>query len=380
MNDDAVYRQLQKHLDRQPVGFPPSRTGSDIRLLKHHFTSEEARVALKMSCKYETAEMIFNRMKSQSPSNIEMNLIQLRNILESMCMKISIMGKENNGTAYYCLMPLVIGMYEGKVFNLDKNYINDFDEYANSLQHGLSLISTSLPQMRTIPVNKSVQSSVQLMPFDNLVSVIENHTGRIAIIECICRKKKSLMNEPCTQTTRTETCMTFGDITDHLLKYNHGREIHPEEALNILSSNQKEGLIFQASNMINPEVICSCCGCCCGLLGIQMQLPNPSGFNASNFTAIVEKDVCTGCGLCVNRCQMKAITLHKKKKPVTVNSKKCLGCGQCVTACRVEAIRLIPKKNQLTPPDSSEDLQDKIMNRKPWWRFGRILLRTLFRF
>jgi NAD-dependent dihydropyrimidine dehydrogenase PreA subunit len=111
-----------------------------------------------------------------------------------------------------------------------------------------------------------------------------------------------------------------------------------------------------------------------------MQLPNPSGFNASNFTAIVEKDVCTGCGLCVNRCQMKAITLHKKKKPVTVNSKKCLGCGQCVTACRVEAIRLIPKKNQLTPPDSSEDLQDKIMNRKPWWRFGRILLRTLFRF
>jgi len=37
---DQVYINLQKHLDRQAVGFPATKTGVEIRILKHIFTPE----------------------------------------------------------------------------------------------------------------------------------------------------------------------------------------------------------------------------------------------------------------------------------------------------------------------------------------------------
>ena len=51
MSDDAIYRSLQQHLDRQAVGFPSVKSGADIRLLRRLFTPEEARLALHLSCR-----------------------------------------------------------------------------------------------------------------------------------------------------------------------------------------------------------------------------------------------------------------------------------------------------------------------------------------
>ena len=44
-----IYRQLQEHLDKMPIGFPKAKSGSDIRLLKHLFTPEEAKIAIPVS-------------------------------------------------------------------------------------------------------------------------------------------------------------------------------------------------------------------------------------------------------------------------------------------------------------------------------------------
>ena len=40
-NDD-IYRNLQKHLNRQPVGYPKTISGVELKVLKHIFTEEEA--------------------------------------------------------------------------------------------------------------------------------------------------------------------------------------------------------------------------------------------------------------------------------------------------------------------------------------------------
>jgi hypothetical protein len=40
--DGKHYRDLAKHLDRLPGGFPPSETGAEIRLLERLFTPDEA--------------------------------------------------------------------------------------------------------------------------------------------------------------------------------------------------------------------------------------------------------------------------------------------------------------------------------------------------
>jgi Na+-translocating ferredoxin:NAD+ oxidoreductase subunit B len=41
---EQIYRDLQKHMDRMPVGYPATSSGVDIRILKQFFTPEEAEV------------------------------------------------------------------------------------------------------------------------------------------------------------------------------------------------------------------------------------------------------------------------------------------------------------------------------------------------
>jgi hypothetical protein len=42
-----VYRRLQQHLDRMPVGFPATRSGVEIRILRQLFSPEAAEIALE---------------------------------------------------------------------------------------------------------------------------------------------------------------------------------------------------------------------------------------------------------------------------------------------------------------------------------------------
>jgi len=50
---DQVYIQLQKHLDSQPVGFPATRSGIEIKILEHIFLHHEAGIAACLSHKPE---------------------------------------------------------------------------------------------------------------------------------------------------------------------------------------------------------------------------------------------------------------------------------------------------------------------------------------
>lgn len=388
MTDDIIYRRLQRHLDKQPVGFPRGRSGSDIRLLKLHFIIEEALLAMAMSFRYETLEVIQNRLpevikqlKALTPGLIPDALTpaEILKHLDSMSSRTTIMQKEEGGIIYYCLVPLVIGMYEGRVFDMDRDYVEAFNDYAHSMQHGLSLISTGVPQMRTIPIEASIPASHDVMEYDDVRRHINNTEGPIFIVECICRKKSGMMGEPCKQTKRTETCMVFGDIAKMLLKFSKGREVSRDEALGIIRENQREGLVLQAYNVQHPEVICSCCGCCCGMLGVQKMLPNPKIFSTSSYRAVIDPAKCIGCRLCDKKCQVNALYFDKKKKKVRVKDKRCIGCGNCVPVCRAGALTLVKKTGVPAPPADFESLQEDIMNKKPWWRLGRIIGRTLTR-
>lgn len=48
---------------------------------------------------------------------------------------------------------------------------------------------------------------------------------------------------------------------------------------------------------------------------------------------------CTGCGQCIERCQMDALKLVDKKASVTVD--KCVLCGYCSTVCPEFAIKVV---------------------------------------
>ena len=85
--DEIIYRRLQEHINRMPVGFPKSETGADLRILKQLFTVEEARVALELSMLPETIDRIYPRIK-----NMGYTKEQAEDMLNSMYKKGLIMG------------------------------------------------------------------------------------------------------------------------------------------------------------------------------------------------------------------------------------------------------------------------------------------------
>ena len=51
----------------------------------------------------------------------------------------------------------------------------------------------------------------------------------------------------------------------------------------------------------------------------------------------VNKNICVGCGMCVNSCPVEAISFDKDGKAV-IDTNKCVLCGTCKRVCPVEAI------------------------------------------
>jgi electron transport complex protein RnfB len=357
--NEQVYIKLQGHLNRQAVGFPATKSGAEIRILKHIFTPQEAEIATCLSYKYEPLETIFKRA-----GHLVENPEILSEILDQIEKKGGIELKIKDGQKSYCNAPLVVGMYEFQLGKLTPEFIKDFDEYTSDKKFGIEFLSTKLPQMRTIPIAKSIQTQHHVSTFDEVAVLLQQAEAPFAIFECICRQKKSLLGEPCKVTDRKETCFAVGSMALSALRSGIGRKITLDESMSILEQNQKQGLVLQPSNTEKAEFICSCCGCCCGMLGMHKSLPKPVDFWASNYYAVVDPEACDGCGNCEKRCQVGAPRVSAKKRQTAIDLNRCIGCGLCIPTCPQKAIHLQKKAAEVVPPATREDLYDIIMSHK----------------
>jgi NAD-dependent dihydropyrimidine dehydrogenase PreA subunit len=214
----------------------------------------------------------------------------------------------------YCNAPLVVGMYEYQLNRMTTEFVNGFNEYTSDKKFGLAFLSTKLPQMRTIPIAKSIHPQHQVNTFDEVSALLRQAEPPFAVFECICRKKKSMEGNTCKVTDRKETCLATGNMARMGLANGIDRELTAKEALGLVEKNQEQGLVLQPSNTGKAEFICSCCGCCCEMLRVHQALPNPLEQWASNFYAAVDQDTCVGCGACEQSCQVNAVHVPAKKK------------------------------------------------------------------
>lgn len=372
--NDSAYVKLQQHLDKQAVGFPATRSRVELNILKHIFTPAEAEIATHLSYQMYPLDTIFGKVRHRVDSPA-----QLETILEGIQKKGGVESKLKNGVMHYACAPFVVGMYELQLERLTPAFIRDFNTYISDFNFGIEFLSTELPQMRTIPISKSIRPRHHVSTFDEAAGLLHQAEGPFVIIDCICRKKRSLEGKPCKATDRKETCLGIGDIAQMVLRNDVGREITRDEAVSILELNQEDGLVLQPSNTEKADFICSCCGCCCGMLKMQKGLPRPVDFWASNFQAAVDATSCRGCGACTERCQVKAVSVSEKHRTALVDLNRCIGCGLCVPVCPTESISLVKKPVERTPPPTREDLYDFIMARKKgrvgkWKLTGKLMV------
>ncbi len=206
--------------------------------------------------------------------------------------------------------------------------------------------------MRTIPINLSVTPENHIDTYDNAKELVKNVTGQIAVVRCVCRDSKDVLEDPCKRSDIRETCLIFEETASTVLDMGRGRSITKEEALETLRKAEEAGFILQPSNSRKPHFICCCCGCCCEALGSMKMLSNPAEYFHSNYQSEVDPDLCTGCEECIEICNMEALALVDDVS--TVDFDRCIGCGVCVPKCPSGAIALRSKLKKTIPPKNHD--------------------------
>ena len=207
---------------------------------------------------------------------------------------------------------LAIGMFEYQVDDLTPELVEMMHRYFDEA-FGAEFFRSSLPQLRTSPHLKAIVPEYIVDTYDNMRHFITHTKETLHVANCVCKQGEALMGMPCKQTDNYEVCLLIGS-TSYAAR-NRARQISKEECLKILDMAEEKGMVLQPGNSKKPSCICICCGCCCGVLTTAKKQPRPARFFATNYYARIDTASCTGCGVCVKRCQMDAIIRGRQNLP-----------------------------------------------------------------
>jgi len=325
-----VYQRLAEYLDTMPQRFPVNtESGIELKILKHIFTPDEAETFMQIKPAPETAAEIAARIGG-APEDVERKLYE-------MSKKGLVFRSGKEGSHKYMATAFLVGIVEFQMNRMTPEFAKDYEEFEPILYKS-TWMKGNTRDLRTIPIMESVASDAQVMPYENVEEAIRS-AKYIAISDCMCRRIKGLVGQPCSHPI--EVCFHFGSGTHYFVENGLARYISQEEALSILKKGKESSLVCQLSASQEINALCMCCDCCCGPLRASKAVANPSDVVNSNFFARVSEDDCTGCELCVEKCPMDAISVDGVAR---VNLDRCIGCGVCAYHCPMEAVKVFRKE------------------------------------
>lgn len=337
--DIESYKVLAGKLDALPNGFPQTENGAEIRLLAKLFSPEEAALTATLHPELEIVESISARTGAD-PEELRKNLkgLSRRGLINA--------GKTEDGLGYG-LMPFVVGIYEMQVGTMDQELAHLFEDYY--LQAFGEMLKVKPQFHRVIPVNETVQNTMEIHPYESAAEIV-GAAQSWGVLDCICRKQKALIGEPCEHPI--DVCMIMDERPN---AFDHSpviRSLNQAEAMATLRRAAEAGLVHSVSNnQKGVHYICNCCTCSCGILRGMSNLGISNVVAQSAYINKVDEVLCSGCEDCVKMCQFNA--LHVDGVAV-VDQVRCVGCGVCVLACSTGALGLVrrPEENILPVPST----------------------------
>jgi ferredoxin len=195
------------------------------------------------------------------------------------------------------------------------------------------------PMMRVVPIERTVSTQNTVLDADSARAFFRE-ASLISVMPCVCRliARRNGRGKDC-PAPDTSVCMQTNRFAEGILRRGVGERISNEEAMRRIEAAEEAGLVHTVRNNVKEDMImCNCCACCCTGLFFVHELAYPGGLAPSRFTAFLDDERCTACGVCVERCQFHAISLSDKAH---IDRERCYGCGNCAMACPSNAIKLI---------------------------------------
>jgi electron transport complex protein RnfB len=347
MAEDA-FSHLARALDRLPNGFPPTREGYEIALLRKIFSPEEAELVSHLGAAMEPVELVAERCGLPAG--------EVLHRLLRLAKRGLIWFTEREGKPRFRLAPFVVGIYEAQLGSIDEEMARLFEQYMAA--GGAKGIMGPQPALHRVVPAHGVVKSEWILPYDDVRLLLEGARS-FRMSPCICRQEQRLLGRTCRFSL--DVCLSFSSR-----EWPAGPGVIPrEQALAVLDSCEEEGLVHTVSNIQQGVgYVCNCCGCCCGILRGITELGVEGSVAQANYVAVVDEAACQGCGVCRERCQVEAIV--ERNGLSAVQPQRCIGCGLCVTGCPHGAVRLLPRpeEQRLTPPlDFAAWERERLRNR-----------------
>lgn len=340
-----LYRRIQRQLDQYSIGFPATDSGVELEILRRLFPEKDAELFNQLSPRLETPAQIAQRLGREER--------ELARQLDDMSERGLLFRKRGGDAPRYAAIPFIHGLFEFQVKNLDPVLAGLMERYAHEKNFDQAMQTSAGAFLRTIPVAKAVPVEHHVASYEDAAQILRA-ADQIVLAPCICRKQKQTVGQGCGKLS--EACFMFGSMGQYYLDRGMGRRISLEEGLEVLAQATEAGLVTQPGTAQNPAGMCNCCGDCCGVLISLKKHPRPASLVFSNHYAQIDRDLCTGCQVCLQRCQMDAIAMDDDGL-ASLDPQRCIGCGLCVTTCPGEAISLMdkPAGQRQDPPQTSAD-------------------------
>lgn len=347
-----LYRKLGRKIDGLASHVPWNDTL--FAILKELYTPEEAELIVKMP--YGLSDL------DQIEATADLDRARLEHVLAGLCEKGLVIDIWARGKYHYTVSPLIIGIFEFTMMRtrgelntrewarLFHTYLQDSSTYYRANWSKGQKISP----LRTIPHEGTIDDSshVEILDYEKAESIIEN-ARKMAIGICSCRHEKMHVGQKRCDVA-LETCTSFDNAAETLVRHGMAREVSREEMRDNLSNSREKGLVLCADNVRkNVSFICHCCGCCCNvLLGIS-RFGYPNVVVTSNYLARIDSDECIQCEACVEACPIDAIVDGENNGCPTVDESLCLGCGVCALQCQSESLKLEARDKRVYYPEDT---------------------------
>jgi Pyruvate/2-oxoacid:ferredoxin oxidoreductase delta subunit len=345
-------------MNKALVGSP--KTDEFLDILRIRFTSEEAEMALllpllpqELSVIAQSANKTVEEIKPMLEQMADKGLVYKQTIIEA--------GKT---LEFYYLFGTIMGIWETSFAKGEKNPQTEqlahlWRQYYDS-GWGKEQHRTKTPVARIIPVEQSIESQREVVPYERASELMKDQ-DYFAVIHCPCRSAAQLTGKGCGKPT--EVCLHWGDMAKYFVERNFGRKIDKQEAFDILNMTEKAGLVHLTINTQEGcFAICSCCSCCCNALRAIAELPKPGAVANSMYFPVLDQDKCSACGVCEDRCHVDAIAVIDEA--AKVEKDKCIGCGLCATTCPDEAITLCKREDYKGPFTTIEKMAEAIITER----------------
>jgi Pyruvate/2-oxoacid:ferredoxin oxidoreductase delta subunit len=247
-----------------------------------------------------------------------------------------------------------ITKYAPSDFYARLNHFARFENWADIPEEDRRLIDRSFLDQFTSRHQSNIARKVEGLSADSalpndtvmLLSEIEEMIDAatdIVVQPCDCRRLGQNCDRP------VETCIWLDQDAREALDRGYGRRLTKAGAKELVRWADRKGLMHTADSEWRTRglhAICNCCACDCYPFRAAQEIGSKGVWPKSRYIAVYDRERCTLCGTCVNRCHFGAYyhdgsTVEvdgRARKNVQFEPVACWGCGLCANTCPAEAI------------------------------------------